>query len=122
MTAPTGHSRKEKVFDSDPAQVVVALVARLDPTVDRAELAALLCAMVPYPGWRQKIADQLTSRPEMFAQTMTEKMLTYALGRGVDYRDMPAIRSIVHDAARDNFRFSAVVMRIIRSTPFQMRM
>jgi hypothetical protein len=69
-----------------------------------------------------QLRQALTSRPEMFAQTMTEKMLTYALGRGVDYRDMPAIRSIVHDAARDNFRFSAVVMRIIRSTPFQMRM
>jgi hypothetical protein len=65
LTAPTGPSRKEEVFGSDPAQVVASVVARLDPTVDRAELAALLCAMVPYPRWRQKIADQLTSRPEL---------------------------------------------------------
>jgi len=69
-----------------------------------------------------QLRQALTSRPEMFVQTMTEKMLTYALGRGVDYRDMPAVRTIVRDAARDNYRFSAIVMRIIRSTPFQMRM
>lgn len=65
MTAPTGPSEMEEVFDSDPAQVVASVVARLDPTIDRAELAALLCEMVPYPRWRQNIADQLTSRPEL---------------------------------------------------------
>jgi len=65
LTAPTGPFRKAEVFDVDPAQVFVSVVARLDPTVDRAELASLLCAMVPYPRWRQKIADQLTSRPEL---------------------------------------------------------
>ena len=53
---------------------------------------------------------------------MTEKLLTYALGRGLNYRDMPAVRKIVRDAARENYRFSAIVMGIIRSTPFQMRM
>jgi len=64
----------------------------------------------------------LTRHPEMFAETVTEKLLTYALGRGVDYRDMPAIRKIVRDAADENYRFSAIVMGIIRSTAFQMRM
>jgi hypothetical protein len=49
-------------------------------------------------------------------------MLTYALGRGIDYRDMPAIRKIVRDAAQDNYRFSVIVMGVIRSVPFQMRM
>jgi hypothetical protein len=49
-------------------------------------------------------------------------MLTYALGRGVNYYDMPAIRKIVRDAAPYNYRFSAIVMGIIRSAPFQMRL
>ncbi len=63
----------------------------------------------------------LMKRPEQFVQTMTEKLLTYALGRTVEYYDMPAIRKIVRDAARDNYRFSSIVMGIVRSAPFQMR-
>ena len=57
---------------------------------------------------------------DVFVQTLTEKMLTYALGRGVDYKDMPAVRSIVRDAARSNYRFSSLVIGIVRSVPFQM--
>ena len=60
-------------------------------------------------------------RPEQFVQTMTEKLMTYALGRSVEYYDMPAVRAIVRDAARDNYRFSSIVMGIVRSAPFQMR-
>ena len=63
----------------------------------------------------------LLKNPELFAGTMTEKMLTYALGRGTDYRDMPAVRTIVRDAGRDGYRFSSIVMGVIRSIPFQMR-
>jgi hypothetical protein len=63
----------------------------------------------------------LMKRPEQFVQTMTEKLMTYALGRGVEYYDMPAIRAIVRDAARDNYRFSSIVLGIVRSAPFQMR-
>jgi len=55
-----------------------------------------------------------------FVRTVTEKMLTYALGRGVDYDDMPAVRSIVREAARSDYRFSAVVLEIVRSDAFQM--
>jgi cytochrome c551/c552 len=55
-----------------------------------------------------------------FARTVTEKLLTYALGRGVEYDDMPMVRSIVRDAARNDFRFSTVVLEIVRSMPFQM--
>jgi hypothetical protein len=55
-----------------------------------------------------------------FARTVTEKLLTYALGRGVEYRDMPVVRAIVRDAARNNYRFSALVEGIVRSDPFQM--
>jgi hypothetical protein len=64
----------------------------------------------------------LLKNPEMFVGTMTEKMLTYALGRGIDYRDMPTVRAITRNAARDNYRFSSVVMAIVESAPFQMRM
>ena len=63
----------------------------------------------------------LMKRPEQFVQTMTEKLMTYALGRSVEYYDMPAVRAIVRDAARDNYRFSSIVMGIVRSAPFQMR-
>ena len=56
-----------------------------------------------------------------FVRMMTEKMVTYALGRGVEYYDMPVIRSIVRDAEKNNNRFSAILMGIIKSAPFQMR-
>jgi len=67
------------------------------------------------------LREALARRPDMFASTLTEKLLTYGLGRGVDYYDMPAVRAIVRDAAQSNYRFSAIVMGIVRSTPFQMR-
>jgi len=62
----------------------------------------------------------LASHPDQFVQTLTEKMLTYALGRNIEYYDMPAVRKIVRDAAKDNYRFSSIVMGIVKSTPFQM--
>jgi hypothetical protein len=55
-----------------------------------------------------------------FARTVTEKLLTYALGRGVDYQDMPAVRSIVRKNEHDNYRFSALVEAIVKSESFQM--
>jgi hypothetical protein len=67
------------------------------------------------------LRNALLSRPNVFVGTMTEKLMTYALGRGVEYYDMPAIRAIVHDAARNDYRFSSLVMGIVKSTPFQMR-
>jgi cytochrome c551/c552 len=56
-----------------------------------------------------------------FVRMFTEKLLTYAVGRGVEYYDMPVIRSIVRDAARDNNRFSSIVLGVVTSAPFQMR-
>jgi hypothetical protein len=47
--------------------------------------------------------------------------MTYGLGRSVEYYDMPAVRQIVRDAQRDNYRFSSIVMGIVKSAPFQMR-
>jgi hypothetical protein len=67
------------------------------------------------------LRQMLLSRPNVFVGTMTEKMLTYALGRGLDYYDMPTVRKIVRDAAASNYRFSTIVMGIVKSTPFQMR-
>ena len=64
----------------------------------------------------------LTRRPEQFVQTLTERLMTYALGRTVDYYDMPAVRKIVREAARDQYRFSSIVMGIVRSDAFRMRM
>ncbi len=52
---------------------------------------------------------------------VTEKLLTYALGRGLTASDMPAVRAIVRDARRDNYRFSSIVLGIVRSVPFRMR-
>jgi hypothetical protein len=57
----------------------------------------------------------------VFVGTLTEKLLTYALGRGLDSPDMPAIRMIVSSASRDRYRFSSIVSGIVASTPFQMR-
>ena len=56
-----------------------------------------------------------------FVRMFTEKMMTYALGRGVEFPDMPAVRSIVKDVAKDNNRFSAIVLGVVNSTQFQMR-
>ena len=53
--------------------------------------------------------------------TMTEKLLTYALGRGVEADDMPAVRAIVKTSAQDSYRFSSIVRGIVTSVPFQMR-
>ena len=67
------------------------------------------------------LRQAIVGRPEVFVGTMTEKLLTYALGRGIDYRDMPAVRAIVRNAAGSNYRFSTLILGVVRSTPFQMR-
>ena len=67
------------------------------------------------------LRNALLSRPNVFVGTMTEKLMTYALGRGVEYYDMPAIRAVVRDAARNNYRFSSLILGVVKSTPFQMR-
>jgi mono/diheme cytochrome c family protein len=64
----------------------------------------------------------LAAHPEEFVRTMTKMLTTYALGRGTDYYDMPVVRGIVRDSARQNYRFSALVMGIVNSAPFQMKM
>jgi hypothetical protein len=63
----------------------------------------------------------LLQRPELFVSTTTEKLLIYALGRGVEDFDGPAVRKIVQDARGRDYRFSSLVLGIVNSTPFQMR-
>jgi hypothetical protein len=68
------------------------------------------------------LRQMLVARPEVFVGVMTEKLLTYALGRGLEYYDMPAVRKIVRDAAGSDFRFSSLVLGVVNSTPFEMKM
>ena len=63
----------------------------------------------------------LLARPDLFVRTLSEKLLTFALGRGVDHADAPAVRQILREAAGDDNRFSSLVLAIVKSTPFQMR-
>jgi hypothetical protein len=67
------------------------------------------------------LRDALVRQPEIFVGTFAEKLMTYALGRGVGASDMPVVRAILRDAARQNYRFSAIVQGIVGSAPFQMR-
>ena len=64
----------------------------------------------------------LLRRPELFVGTFTEKLLTYASGRGVEYYDAPAVRAIVRNARAQDYRISSIVLGIVKSEPFQMRM
>jgi hypothetical protein len=64
----------------------------------------------------------LLAQPEQFVSTVTEKLMVYALGRGVEYYDRPAIRKIVAASARQDRRFSSIILGIVNSVPFQMRM
>jgi hypothetical protein len=68
-----------------------------------------------------ELRQRLLHYSPQFVRMMTEKMMTFALGRGVEYYDMPVIRSIVRDSEKNNYRFSTLVMGIIKSDPFQMR-
>ena len=65
--------------------------------------------------------EALISDPTVFATTVANKLLTYALGRGVEYYDAPAVRKIVQGAAENDYKWSALVTGIVDSAPFQMR-
>ncbi|MBM3778526.1 MAG: DUF1592 domain-containing protein [Acidimicrobiia bacterium] len=65
--------------------------------------------------------EGLVRHADAFVTNLTTKLLTYALGRGVEYWDMPAVRSIVREAGRSDYRWSSLVLAIVNSTPFQMR-
>ena len=65
------------------------------------------------------LRDAVLRYSPQFVRNMTERLLTYALGRGVEYYDMPLVRSIVHDSAANNYRFSALILGIVKSDAFR---
>ncbi len=67
------------------------------------------------------LREALLKHPDQFVQTVTEKLMTFALGRSLEYYDMPAVRKIVRDAARNDYRFSALVLGIVHSPAFRMK-
>jgi hypothetical protein len=79
-----------------------------------------LAGGAPFQGPRG-LRDALLKQPDLFVSTVAEKLLTYALGRGLEPTDAPAVRKIVRDAGRQDYRFSALVLGIVNSTPFEMR-
>jgi hypothetical protein len=90
------------------------------------EAATLIDTAGEWRGAAVKSSDDvrkvLLTHPSQFVQTITEKLMTYALGRTVDYADMPTVRAIVREAAKDNYRFESIVMGIVDSPQFQQQM
>jgi hypothetical protein len=68
------------------------------------------------------LESALLRRPELFVGAFSEKLMTYATGRGVEYYDAPAIRTIVRDARSNDFRITSIVLGVVKSPAFQMRM
>ena len=67
------------------------------------------------------LRETLLDRSDQFVRTLASKLLTYSLGRAVEHHDMPAVREIERDAAGDGYRFSSLILGIVKSAPFQMR-
>jgi hypothetical protein len=67
------------------------------------------------------LRNMLASNPDVFAKVLTEKLMTYALGRGVEYSDMPTVREVLREASQNDYRFSSIVLGIVKSTPFEMK-
>jgi hypothetical protein len=65
------------------------------------------------------LRNHMVSHPTQFVETFTENLLSYGLGRGLDYYDMPTVRAIARDTAKDNYRFSALVLAIVNSQAFR---
>lgn len=68
------------------------------------------------------LRDSLVRRSDTFMRVVTEKLLTYGLGRGVEFEDMPLVRSIVRDASASKYKFSSLILGIVKSPAFQMNM
>ena len=67
------------------------------------------------------LRQALLAHPDRFVTTLTEKLLTYAIGRGVEYYDAPAVRAVTRAAAPDDYRLTTLIMGVVKSTPFRMR-
>jgi hypothetical protein len=70
----------------------------------------------------KSLREALVGSEDQFVQATVEKLLTYALGRGLEYTDMPTVRSIAHQAESDDYRFSSLILELANSRPFRMRM
>jgi Protein of unknown function (DUF1592)/Protein of unknown function (DUF1588)/Protein of unknown function (DUF1587)/Protein of unknown function (DUF1585)/Protein of unknown function (DUF1595) len=70
----------------------------------------------------QGLRDLTIRERDVFAEVVIENLLTYAIGRGLDYNDMPLVRSLAHGAAKDNYRFSSLIMGVVQSPAFTMNM
>jgi len=68
------------------------------------------------------LRELLVQKPAQFATVVTEKLMTYALGRGVDYYDIPSVRQITREAAANDYGVASLVVGVVQSTPFQMRL
>ena len=67
------------------------------------------------------LKDALLAQPDAFATTVTEKLMTYALGRGLEFYDAPTVRGIIRDSRSKEYRFSSLIAGVVKSVPFQMR-
>jgi hypothetical protein len=67
------------------------------------------------------LREALLDRSDVIVNTITRKLMIFALGRGLDYADAPAVRGIVRDTAAEDFRFSSIVLGVVKSVPFRMR-
>ena len=117
---PPGLSISPKV--SIPLEIPLAGPGPLETEAADAPIDAttLLPGRVPVTGPAQ-LRRALLRRPDQFVQALTEKLMMYALGRELEYHDMPQVRSIVRAAARDDYRFSAIVTGIVSSDAFGMQ-
>ena len=108
---------------------VIAEYARAQPAEAEAAIAAGKAAFPAYsrstPQERyealKKISDEILARKDEFLRNVTEKMLAYALGRGLEPYDIPTVRRITADVAKDNYRSSTLIREIVESYPFQYR-
>jgi hypothetical protein len=93
----------------------------MDDTGAKIDASAVLPDGTKFDGPAGLTKLLLTDRKVDFVNTFTTKLMTYALGRGVESYDQPVIRSITRDAARDDYRMSSLILGVIHSAPFQMR-
>jgi hypothetical protein len=93
-----------------------------DVTRDGLEIdaAGLLADGAPVDG-PVALREAMLARPDVFVGTLTEKLMIYALGRGLEPVDMPVVRSVVTSAARHDYAMQSIILNIVQSAPFQMR-
>ena len=89
----------------------------VDASFNAIDASGVLPDGTPFDGVVE-LREALVRRPERFVTTLTEKLFTYALGRGLDYYDMPAVRKIVRDASSDDYKMQSIIIGIVHSYPF----